>query len=136
QCHWAFLIVFSLTSGAQGSDWPQFRGPFFNGSTDEKGLPDKWSQTENVAWTATLPGPSAATPVVSGDRVYVSTTDVASDALAAFCLDRRTGEVVWKHNVGKGIRKDSRSTFSSPSPATDGKVVVFFYGNGDLATFD
>jgi outer membrane protein assembly factor BamB len=134
--NWAFLLVFSLTSAAEASDWPQFRGPFFNGSSDEKGLPLKWSQTENVVWTATLPGPSAATPVVWGDRVFVSTADVSSDALAAFCLDRRTGEVVWKHNVTKGIRKDTRSTFSSPSPATDGKLVVFFYGNGDLVTFD
>jgi outer membrane protein assembly factor BamB len=132
----AILVVLCLTTAAAASDWPQFRGPFFNGSTDEKGLPDKWSQTDNVAWTATLPGPSAATPIVSGDRVFVSTADAANDTLAAYCLDRRTGKVVWKHDVAKGIRKDTRSTFSSPSPATDGKVVVFFYGNGDLVTFD
>ncbi len=134
--NWALLLVFSLTSAAAAGDWPQFRGPFFNGSTDEKGLPDKWTQTENVAWTATLPGPSAATPVVSGDRVFVSTADASKDALAAYCLDRRTGEVLWKHEIAKGIRKDTRSTFSSPSPATDGKLVVFFYGNGDLVTFN
>ncbi len=134
--NWTLLVVLSLTSAAAASDWPQFRGPYFNGSTDEKGLPDKWTQTENVAWTATLPGPSAATPVVWGDRVFVSTTDASNDALVACCLDRRTGEVVWKHDVSKVIRKDTRSTFSSPSPATDGKLVVFFYGNGDLVTFD
>ena len=53
--NWAFLVVLSLASAAEASDWPQFRGPFFNGSTDEKGLPEKWTQAENVAWTATLP---------------------------------------------------------------------------------
>jgi len=133
---WAFLIVFSFTSVAGATDWPQFRGPFFNGSTDEKGLPEEWTQTENIAWTATFPGPSAATPVVFGDRVFVSTTNVSSDTLAAYCLDRRTGKVLWNREVAKGIRKDTRSTFSAPSPATDGKLVVFFYGNGDLVTYD
>jgi outer membrane protein assembly factor BamB len=130
---WAMLLASSV---AAANEWPQFRGPFFNGSTDEKGLPDKWSKTENVAWTADLPGPSAATPIVWGDRVFLSTADVKNDALVAMCLERGTGKVAWRHDVGKKIRQDTRSTYSAPSPATDGKLVVFFYGNGDLATFD
>ena len=52
----AVLVMASL---ARGENWPQWRGPHFNGSTTETGLPDDWSQTENIAWSAELPGPSA-----------------------------------------------------------------------------
>ena len=57
-------LVLMVASVAQADNWGQFRGPNFNGSTAEKNLPSKWSQTENVAWVADLPGASAATPIV------------------------------------------------------------------------
>ena len=65
---WTALAIFVLTaaSAAQAGNWPHWRGPNFNGSTDEKGLPSKWSKTENIAWSAELPGAAASTPVVLG----------------------------------------------------------------------
>lgn len=83
-----------------------------------------------------MPGPSASTPVVWGDHVFVSSTDQKSKTLKAICLDRKSGNVLWQHDVAEGINKDNRSTYAGPSPATDGKHVVFFYGNGDLLTYD
>jgi outer membrane protein assembly factor BamB len=71
-----------------------------------------------------------------GENVFLSSTEVDSDTLKALCLNRTTGEVRWQHDVDSGIRRDSRSTFAAPSPVTDGKIVVFFYGNGALAAFD
>jgi outer membrane protein assembly factor BamB len=136
---WPLLALVWVGIGvgaAQAENWPQFRGPLYNGSTTETNLPTKWSLTENVRWSIDLPGPSSATPAVWGDQVFVSSTDLQNDALKAFCFDRLTGRLLWQHDVAKGVRKDTRSTFSGPSPATDGKVVVFWYGNGDLVAYD
>src|SRR5687768_7508058 len=66
-----------------------------NGSSPEKNLPDKWSKTENIAWSLDMPGPSAATPAVWGDNVFVSSTDMNGAALVAMCVDRKTGKVLW-----------------------------------------
>ena len=56
--------------------------------------------------------------------------------LQAMCFDRVSGKLLWSHDVAKGVRQDSRSNKASSSPATDGKLVVFFYGSGDLVCFD
>ncbi len=129
------LLLFLATS-VSAADWPQLRGPRFNGSTTEKNLPTTWSQTENIEWSLDLPGPSGATPIVSGNYVFVSSTNTANDTLLAMAIDRKSGELRWQHTVGAGIRKDSRSTFAAPTPATDGKVVIFFYGNGNMFAYD
>jgi outer membrane protein assembly factor BamB len=118
------------------ADWPQWRGPSFNGASPEKGLPAKFSKTENIAWTVPMPGSSAATPVVLGDKVFVSSIDARSQSLLALCLDRKTGKTLWQNKIADGTKRDDRSNYASPSPATDGKIVVFFYGNGDLVAFD
>jgi outer membrane protein assembly factor BamB len=131
-----FTLFILLASSVSAGDWAQLRGPNFNGSTDEKNLPASWSQTENIEWSIDMPGPSAATPVVSGDRVFVSSTDSKNESLLAMCFDSKSGKLRWSHTVAEGLRKDSRSTFSAPSPATDGKVVIFFFGNGDMFAYD
>jgi outer membrane protein assembly factor BamB len=128
------LLLSALPLAA--ADWPQWRGPSFNGSSSEKGLPAKFSKTENIAWTIPMPGASAATPVVLGDKVFVSSIDARSQSLLAICLDRKTGKTLWQNKVADGTKRDDRSNYASPSPATDGKIVVFFYGNGDLVAFD
>ena len=132
----SLVLLFSAAAPLHAGNWPQFRGPSFNGSTPEKGLPTQWSPTENIAWSATLPGPSAATPAVWEDHVFVSSTDPESNSLKALCFDRISGKLLWQRDVATGINRDSRSDFASPSPATDGKLVVFFYGNGEMAAFD
>lgn len=121
---------------ANAENWPHLRGPHHNGSSTEKNLPASWSKTENIAWATDLPGPSAATPIVWNDRVFVSSTDTKSDSLHAFCLDRKTGKPLWQVQTGVGIRRDDKSNFASPSPVTDGRTVVFFYGNGELVAFN
>jgi outer membrane protein assembly factor BamB len=130
------FLVLAIVSSAQATDWPQWRGPYFNGSTDETNLPTDWTQTEDIAWSVDVPGSSESTPVVWADYVFVSCADPAADSLLAMCFDRKTGKLLWRREVAKGIRKDSRSTFAAPSPATDGKRVVFFYGSGPLVAFD
>ena len=134
------LLLVGLATGfssqANAENWGNWRGPMFNGTSPETGLPTSWSRTENVAWSSELPGASAATPIVWDDHVFVSSGDGQRDKLVAICLDRKSGKEIWSRDIADGERKDARSTFSAPSPVTDGELVFFFYGNGDLVAFD
>ena len=125
-----------MAVAASAANWPQWRGPNFDGSSPEKNLPAKWSKTENIAWTLPLPGPSAASPAIWDNHVFVTTSDKSTRSLWAVCAHRKTGAIMWKHKVADAYQKDEKSTFASPSPTTDGKRVIFFYGNGDLVAFD
>lgn len=139
-----FMTIFSacisllcvIVPSLEADNWPQWRGPSFNGSSTEKNLPCRWSQTENIAWSVALPGPGAATPIVWGDHVFVSSCNLKTAELVALCFDRKTGAPRWQHRVAEGLRHDRRSSYASPSPATDGDVVVFFYGSGELVAYD
>jgi len=130
------VLVLVAVSVARAGDWPQWRGPYFNGSTDEKDLPSDWSRTDKVVWSIDLAGSSAATPIIWADRVFLSGVDSDRDMLLAMCFDRKSGKLLWRHDVAKGISHDRRSSFAASSPVTDGKIVVFFYANGDLVCFD
>ena len=121
--------------GAQAGEWGNWRGPNYDGSTDEKNLPVKFSKTQNVLWSVKMDGPSAGTPVVWGDNVFVSSSNPDKELLTANCYDLGTGVLKWSHEVAKGHRQDNRSNYAAPSPVTDGQVVTFFYGNGALATY-
>jgi outer membrane protein assembly factor BamB len=127
----ALLISFP----GHAENWPQWRGPFFNGSTTEKGLPVQWSKTENVAWVAPLPGYSGATPAVWDDCVFVTSPDEQKNLLL-FCLDSKSGKVRWRKVVGGGDRQQGLNNMASPSPVTDGKRVFSLFATGDLAAFD
>ncbi len=131
----ATILVICAGSGF-ASDWPHWRGPSLDGSTDEQGLPESWSLTENVAWTASMPGESAATPIITGGKVFVSSMDKNSTDLLALCYDAKTGSELWRRTVARSDRRIPRSTLSTPSPTTDGKQVYFMYASGDLAAFD
>lgn len=118
------------------TDWPQWRGPFFNGSTDETNLPASWSESENLAWIRPLPGPSGATPAIAEGRVFVASTVDGTADFVALCLDARSGELLWQRQVGSDGRRFPRNNLASPSPVTDDQRVFFLYGNGVLAGFD
>lgn len=120
----------------QAENWAQWRGPFFNGFSPERGLPETWSKTENVAWVASLPGPSAATPIVWDDHVFVTAIETDTKKMWAICLNRSDGRVRWKHEVGGGFFNKMGNNGASPSPVTDGKLVWFTFGTGDLLAFD
>lgn len=129
------LAVLFGVSVARAENWAQWRGPFFNGSTTESNLPASWSRTENVAWVTPLPGLSGATPAVWGDTVFVSSPD-ADRNLNLLCIDARDGKVRWTRQFGTGDFVKGNNNLASPSPATDGKIVVALYGSGDLAALD
>src|SRR5438046_3175924 len=111
-----------LLLSARAENWPQWRGPLFNGSSTETGLPVKFSKTNNVKWSVELPGPSAATPIIWGDRVFISSAHQQKKSLWALCLDRKSGQTLWEQEVAPGYSQDRQSNYASPSPATDGKL--------------
>ena len=123
------------------TDWPNWRGPHFNGTADGAALPDKWGPEENVLWRCPLPGQSASTPAVIGDMIFLSSLDDETEELLAMSVDLSTGEVLWEHSVGKGKRPSERSrgrenSMAACSPVADSERVIFTYGNGDLVAFD
>ena len=118
-------------------DWANWRGPNHNGASSEEGeFPSSFSRTKNVKWKAELPGVGASTPIVSGDAIFLTSADKKENGIIAMQVDAKSGEVVWSKKFGEGVSKDPKSTYSGPSPTTDGKVVIFFTGNGELAAFD
>ena len=129
------LPLLAFASITHAADWPNWRGPHFDGSCEEKGLPAKLAP-EAALWKTPMPGPAASTPIVSGDRVFVSTADVAAKKLLGLCLDRKTGAVVWQKEIGEGVGSDDKSNYANPSPVTDGKAVIFHFATGDTAAFD
>lgn len=131
-----FLLLHSLVTVASAANWPQFRGPNQDGSSDETGLPEKFSKTEGVKWATPLPGPAASVPAIWGDDVFVSSSDVDNKMLLALCLDAKTGKVKWQHEVSEGYQHDDKSNLASPSPCTDGVHVFYLYGNNVLVAYD
>lgn len=117
------------------ADWPHWRGPQYDGSNDAaRNLPTEFSPDKNLRWSADLPGPAAATPIVVDDRVFVASTG-PGDALLAMAFDLKSGGLLWSHEVGRAKPKDGRSTQANPSPVSDGKTVAFFYSSGQMAGF-
>ena len=125
--HLSLLIVSMLLMTVVGAaqNWPQFRGPNTQGHSAEKGVPLKWSATENIAWKTEIPGEAWSSPIVWGDRVFVTTATEGGVSCRVIALDRRTGAILWNKEVFKQPlrRKESRNSYATPTPATDGKLV-------------
>ena len=129
----AALLCASM--GAFAANWPQWRGPNFNGSTEESNLPITWSTTENVVWTTPLPGQSGSTPIVWENSVFLASPDNQKN-LNLICVNRKDGKIRWQNVVAVGDKTEGRNNMSSPSPVTDGKSVFVLFGTSDLAAFD
>jgi outer membrane protein assembly factor BamB len=150
-----------LSAAAIAADWPQFRGPSASGIGDGSSPPVRWDATtqSNVLWKVPIPGLSVSSPVVWGDRIFV-TTAVSADAKQSFrvglygdtdpvndssvhewkviALDKNTGKVLWEQTAHKGVPKTKRhpkSSQASPTPVTDGKTVVAFFGSEGLFAY-
>lgn len=133
-CGLAVVVLLSISLQAFGENWPQWRGPSGDGISSEKNVPIKWSDTQNVAWKAPLPGRGGASPVVWGERIFVTSVDGNDLVLLCFNTD---GKEQWKQVVSSGnkdVRGDEGNS-AAPSPSTDGKHVWCFFTNGVLACY-
>ncbi len=129
------LVIALAGAAAQAGNWPHWRGPNFDGSADETGLPTQFSRDQNVTWKADLAGVGGATPIVWGDYVFVSSMDPKSKRTHAQCFGRDDGKLRWSHEIGEGFTNRQGNTAASPSPVTDGEHAWFLYGTGDLVAF-
>lgn len=132
------LTPLALPLGAQpagGKFWPQWRGPLGTGVSPAANPPSEWSETKNVRWKVALPGRGASTPVVWGERVFL-TTAVPLEAggsrvrhrFVVMALDRADGRIAWQHTARQespheGTHQDF-GTMASSSAVTDGEHVI------------
>ncbi len=114
----AFLVAVLVPSLAVAQDWPQWRGPNFDGSSAVSGLPKELSE-KDVHWAAELPGPSAATPIIVGKNVFVTAAVEEAGLLLALCLDRATGEVLWEDEAGSGYQPGGKGSKTSIDKRSD-----------------
>jgi outer membrane protein assembly factor BamB len=128
-------VLLSCSVVAFGENWPGWRGPTGNGISTEKNLPVEWSPTKNVAWKLALPGPAGATPVVWGDRIFLTSVNENGDLLL-IAVDA-TGKQAWQQVVSTGNKtsRGDEGNSASPSPVTDGQHVWTFMGDGVLACY-
>ena len=118
-----FVIAFCATVRAE--DWPQWRGPRGDGTSLETGIPTHWSATENVRWKTPIPGGGHSSPIVSGDRIFLTTCIEDTNQRMLLCLDRVNGKILWQKEVLKAPleHKHDLNSYASATPATDGKHV-------------
>lgn len=141
--------------------WPSFRGPQASGVADGQNLPDTWNPKtgEHVLWRTPIPGLAHSSPIVWGDRVFV-TSAVSTDPKATFkpglygdgdaskdrsahrwmlySLDAKTGKVIWERAAHEGEPRELRhikATYANATPATDGRLVVALFGSQGLYAY-
>ncbi|MBT3201648.1 MAG: PQQ-binding-like beta-propeller repeat protein [Phycisphaerales bacterium] len=146
------LLVAAFSVPADAENWPGFRGPKCSGVSAEKNPPTKWSDSENLKWKTALPGPGSSSPVVWGDKVFVtcysgygiekrSPGEMKNLKRHLICLDRASGKVLWNKIVA-AVPEDSYRGFicehgyASQTPVTDGKSVFVFFGKTGVIAFD
>ncbi|HZS09658.1 MAG TPA: PQQ-binding-like beta-propeller repeat protein [Blastocatellia bacterium] len=140
--------------------WPQFRGPESLGVADDPKLPDKWSATENVAWKTEIPGTGWSSPIVWGDRIFVTSVISATEKeppkkglyfggerkppedehrWMVYGVDFKTGKILWEREAHRGVPVASRhlkNSYASETPVTDGERVYAYFGNTGLFCYD
>ena len=131
-----FLIFSEHLPIATAENWPMWRGPRQNGTSQEKELPLKWSRTENVAWRFPLPGAAPSTPVIWQDKIFLTTTLRGSEQVMLLCLDTQ-GMQIWQRDIGQGTSEQlEKNNHAAPSPSTDGQHVWTLTSNGTLTCHD
>lgn len=132
------LFVVLLAAPLFADNWPAWRGPTGQGRCDEKNLPLKWSDKENVAWKVPLADHGNSTPVVWKDRIFITQANRGGTLRSLICLDRKDGKQLWKKDVEyKEPEKAWNPTwYCNASPTTDGERVVVCHGSAGVFCYD
>jgi len=159
-CLVAFAVLGRSATAESADNWSQFRGPGSRGVAENPALPEVWSATKNVAWKTEIPGRGWSSPVAWGDRAFLTTVINEGESeepkkglyfggnrarpkslhrWLAYCLDLKTGKVLWKRQVHKGAPETAihlKSSYASETPVTDGARVYCYFGNLGVFCFD
>ena len=136
-----YIAIFILCIGfnviAIAGDWPDWRGPNHDGSTNEKGVVKTFSETKNVIWSTDMPGVGASTPLIIKGIIFLTSADKDDKSkVYALCYDQKSGNQLWRKDFPTIDRKLPLNNLASSSAATDGENVYFLFGSGDLAAYD
>jgi outer membrane protein assembly factor BamB len=134
----AFVLGVVVSCSTYAGDWPGWRGPTGYGISTEKNLPVEWNREKNVKWRVPLPDRGNSTPIVLGDRVFVTQAIEKEGWRGLMCFDRKDGKEVWKTGVTYTEKEPTHGTnpYCSASPATDGERVYASYGSAGLYCYD
>ncbi len=148
----AFAAVGFGAFDACAADWARFRGPNGSGIAENAKPPATWSESQNLLWKADLPGPGTSSPIVIGERVFVTCysgygdeqggTDPLKLQRHLVCINRSNGKIEWSSAVPAAQPEDTFSGFltehgyASHTPASDGERVYVFFGKSGAAAFD
>lgn len=118
-------LLFVAIGPAAAEDWPVWRGPRGDGTSFEKNLPLRWSPDDNIAWNTVIPGSGHSSPIVIGDRVFVTTCLHKEQQRILLAVDRLTGTTLWQKLVLTSPLepKHGLNSYASSTPASDGKRV-------------
>ena len=125
-------------AAVQAGEWPQFRGPAGNGMSTETNVPVEWSQEKNVRWKVALPDEGNASPIVVGDKVFVTCAQEEGKKRGLYCFHRDDGKLLWSQVIdfGQAMPTHKTNPYCSPTPACDGKRVVIWHGTAGLFCYD
>lgn len=137
-CCLSLLLVTVAVSSARAGNWPSWRGPEGTGVSGDKDLPLKWSASENVRWRAELPGPCNSSPIVWGDRVFVTQAVDGGNRRTVMCFDRAKGKLLWQSGVTYSEKEQTQQNnpYCSATPVTDGERVIASFGSAGLYCYD
>jgi len=137
------LALIPLTVHAD--NWPQWRGPNQNGVSTATNLPSSWTIEDNMIWKTELPSWSGSTPIIWGDRIFLTSPSPAQSPeqqepggpeIYILCINRKDGSEIWRYKLDEGNRLWRKQNNTSPSPITDGNHVWVVTGNGVVTNLD
>ncbi|MBI3855200.1 MAG: PQQ-binding-like beta-propeller repeat protein [Planctomycetes bacterium] len=125
------MISAAALQAPSESNWSAWRGPRADGHSAEQGLPQKWTE-ESVTWKTALPGRGQSSPVLWGDRIFLTTALEKGRQRVVFCVDRKTGKIEWEKVVWTGEPEPSHAMngWASATCAADAERVYAFFGKG------
>ena len=149
----ACVCLMLLTATVSADDWPRFLGAGGDGTSNDSKVPTEWSADKNIAWTAKLPGPGASSPIVVGDRIFLtcytgygdgSKGKIADLKRHLFCFHRKDGKVQWQKTIDNSEVKNEdpyksfiqQHGYATHTPVSDGKNVYAFFGKPGVIAFD
>ena len=137
-CCWSLLFVGLTLATAKAENWPRFRGPTGDGISTEIRLPVEWNNTDHVAWKTPIPGEGWSSPIVWGERIFLTATLQDGRKCHALCLDAASGQILWNTEVLEQVPgyKERKNSYATPTPCTDGERVYAVFADGSVAAMD
>ncbi len=122
------------TRKSNAENWPRFRGPNGQGHSTETSPPLNWSATTNIAWKAVIPGEGWSSPIVWDGKIFLTTAMDNGTKCHVLCVDAKSGTILWNKHVfdQQPRRKESKNSYATPTPTTDGKQVYAVFGDGSV----